>query len=108
MEDKMSGTPKYLENYAVSIGTATDVKTPQVYAVLEGLEATAEAHQKLAAELEQRLTPVLRNEPELAEGRPDDQKDPTVVGLAARIKQTEKILHRLSAQYNSILRRLEI
>jgi len=79
-----------------------------VYEVLEALEKTVEAHQKLAAEMEGRLSPVLRSEPELAEGPRDDQKESTVVGLAGRIKQTEKVLHRLSAQYNSILRRLEI
>jgi hypothetical protein len=90
-----------------TLGTQA-VRQPQVYEVLDALEKTVEAHQKLAAELDGRLNPVLRSEPELAESPRDDQKESTVVGLAARVKQTEKVLHRLSAQYNSILRRLEI
>lgn len=81
-------------------------RLPQVAESFDALERTVEAHLKLCAELEQRLAPVLRNEPEATES--GSKPEQTVVGLAQRINETTGRLHRLANSYNSILRRLEL
>jgi hypothetical protein len=70
------------------------------------LETALERQAKIAAEMEQRLVGILRNEPE--ETNKDGQTERTVVPVAARIQESVKRLQRLEAQYSSILRRLEI
>lgn len=81
-------------------------RAPQVVESFEALERTVEAHLKLCAELEQRLAPVLRNEPEATDS--GSKSEQTVVGLAQRINESTGRLHRLANSYNSILRRIEL
>jgi polyhydroxyalkanoate synthesis regulator phasin len=66
--------------------------------LFEVLESSIEAQVKLCAEIEQRLSSVLRNEPEATSA--------PVVGLASRINRASEQLHQLANNYNSILSRL--
>ena len=82
-------------------------RAPQVAEALDVLEKTVEAHRAICAEMEQRLSGVLRNEPEATEaGSSKDNR--TVVGLAQRMNDISNQLHTISNSYNSMLRRLEL
>jgi hypothetical protein len=90
-------------------GTQTQpTRQPQIAEAFDTLEKTVVAHEELCAELQKRLDGVLRNEPEAAESASQNEVKRTVVGLAKRVNDVSDRLHRLSNQYNSILRRLEL
>jgi hypothetical protein len=96
----------YGESPAYPVNSTEPVKQPQVHEAIHGLEAIVEQHLKMAAELEQRLSPVLRNEPVAADKPPQEMS--TAVPIAGRIGDSTLRLNRLLDSYRSLLRRLEV
>ncbi len=90
-----------------STSSSPDVRQPQVPASFDVLEKSIEALAMNCVDLEKRLDPVLRHEPEATENRPKEAQ-PTVVSVAQRINDTSAKVHVLNNQLNSILRRLEL
>jgi hypothetical protein len=87
--------------------TASDARQAQVPASFDVLEKSIEALAMNCSEMEKRLEPVLRHEPEATENRPKEAQA-TVVGVAQRVNDTSARVHILNNQLNSILRRLEL
>jgi hypothetical protein len=98
-----------MENYAYDHATETSpVKRPaQIPAAFAELQEAFEVLHKSCAELESRLQPLLRNEPEATS---NDQKDarPTLVQFASNIDGATRQVRAVIATHNSILRRLEL
>lgn len=101
-----------MENYVpMSTGSMTAVapsQTPIIEVTARQLEKQIGELQEIAAALESRLTPVLR-EPEPSQIRPDNPgiasaQSAFAVMLRQRVQEAESIAYRLS----SIMRRLEI
>jgi hypothetical protein len=84
-------------------------RTVQVIDQLSILENLAQEGLKIQSELEQRLSTVLRSEPELAaaSGMIKEEKV-TLVPLADRIGSLSFTLRQLNQGYASIMRRLEV
>ena len=94
-------------NYAyASTPETAEAKQPQVHESIHQLENLIEQHLKMVAEMEQRLTPVLRNEPQAAGNVPKEAS--TGVPIASRINEASLRLNRILDDYRSMLRRLEV
>lgn len=104
-----------MNNYIGNTATATELnnasvpaRQPQILESFEVLEKSIEAQAELCKQLEQRLTSVLRIEPEAAENNAQGGPERTVVPIARRINDASNRLHQIANTYNSILRRLEL
>lgn len=87
--------------------TANAARQPQVPTAFQELERAIEEGHKTCAELEARLQPLLRSEPQEATGNVGDSR-PTMVQLAMNIDGYTRQLRLITATYQSILRRLEL
>ena len=81
-------------------------RIPQVNEACVALERILEASSKTLVELEQRLKPLLRNEPEAAGSNAKESQ--TLVPMAAQIQSYATHLQQIESDYRSILRRLEL
>ena len=79
----------------------------QVMDQLGQLEQVVQEGLKLQSEFEQRLSSVLRSEPQLTEGANLKEKE-TLVPLADRIGALMYSIRNLNSGYSSMMRRLEI
>lgn len=96
------------ETFANETATLTaPARQPQVAEAFDVLENSIEALAMNCADIEKRIDPVLRHEPE-ATGAGQTEAVATVVGVAQRINDSSDRIHRLNNQLNSILRRLEL
>lgn len=97
----------YEENRMYPQQNATEaVKQPQVHESIHALESVIEQHLKTHSEVEQRLAPVLRNEPHDASKAP--QEPSSAVPIAGRLNESVLRLNSLLDSYRSIIRRLEV
>ena len=94
-------------DYGYNNQTATGVKESQVNKSCAALEFALQELHKSCAETEQRLRPLLRNEPE-ATTASDKQSQPTMVPLATQIEGYVREVRVAIATQQSILRRLEL
>ena len=97
-----------MENYLQGSTAVTPSQTPVIEVTARQLEKQIAELQEIAAALESRLTPVLR-EPEPSQIRPDNPGIASAQSafsamLRQRVQEAESIAYRLS----SIMRRLEI
>lgn len=97
----------YAEDKINQTSTSPVKRPPQVRTAFEELEHTLEDAHKTASELEARLQPLLRSEPEAAV---DSQKEArtTLVPLAENIEGYTRQLRVIINTQQSILRRLEL
>lgn len=97
-------------NYA----TATELRasgaprTFQVMDQLSQLEQTVQEGLKIQDELRQRLSPILRSEPELGQVGGSDDKKAALVPLADRLNSLMAGIQNLNSGYSAVIRRLEI
>lgn len=100
-----------MTQYAYDIDHTTDTaptKRPlQIPTAFAELQEVFEALHKSCAELESRLQPLLRNEPE-ATGNTQKDDRPTLVQFASNIDGAVRQLRAVIATQQSILRRLEL
>lgn len=95
------------ENYADKYAAQTEPqRQPQISEACVSMEHALEAASKTLVELEQRLKPLLRNEPEAAGS--DVKEARTLVPMAAQIQSYVVHLQQIERDYRSILRRLEL
>lgn len=102
----MYAEDKFAEQRYSNQTEAVEARQPQVHESIHALESMVEQHLKMVSELEQRLSPVLRNEPQAAGSNP--KETPTAVPIASRINEATARFGKVLDEYRSILRRLEV
>lgn len=95
------------ENYGEKYANQTEPqRQPQVNEACVSLEHALESASKTLVEFEQRLKPLLRNEPEATTSGAKAAQ--TLVPMAAQIQSYVSHLRQIEQDYRSILLRLEL
>src|ERR1044072_7585312 len=103
-ESNMSA--QYAESATYATGAPS--RTVQVTDQLNSLQKFIEEGEKIQAEMENRLSPVLRAEPELIAAEGGSAKDKEAIApLAERISGLASGIRRVNARYNQMMRRLD-